>query len=275
VTALLQRLFAIEQSGWEAEMSIAKLDVPASSEMPDYGLPQDAVDISFFIPCYNEELNVLGAVEKLVCVAGKLNLSYEILVFDDCSRDGTVKAVHAYQAAHPLIPIRLFANTVNRGVARNFFEGAFRARGRYYRLVCGDDIEPIESHEQLLRRIGEADIIVPYFTIIKGRPVHRHVISRIYTWLVNRATGYRLRYYNGCPIYRRFDVLRFHVEATGFGYQAEFLTRLIHENRSFVEVPLASIDRAGSGSLNLRDGLSVAHSLFKIALRRMRVYLYD
>jgi len=255
-------------------MSTIRLDT-GSASMADYGLPADALDISFFIPCYNEEPNVIGAIEKLVEVSNKLGLSYEILVFDDCSRDGTAATVQAYQAAHRLAPIRLFVNETNRGVARNFFEGAFRARGRYYRLVCGDDVEPLEAHEQLLRHIGQADIIVPYFTAIKGRPYRRHLISRLYTFLVNCASGYRLRYYNGCPIYRRLDVLRFHIEATGFGYQAEFLTRLIYENRSFIEVPLTSIDREGSGSVNLRNGSSVAHSLLKIALRRLRVYLYE
>lgn len=243
--------------------------------VPKCGLPDDALDISFFIPCYNEEPNVVGAIEKLVRISNELDLSYEILVFDDCSKDRSIEVVKTYQASNPLIPVRLFVNAVNRGVARNFFEGAFRARGRYYRLVCGDDIEPLESHERLLRHLGEADIIVPYFTTIKGRPFHRHVISRLYTWLVNRASGYGLRYFNGCPIYRRFDVIRFHVETTGFGYQAEFLTRLIHEERSLIEVPLESIDREGSGSITLRNGLSVAHSLLKIALRRMRIYLYE
>jgi glycosyltransferase involved in cell wall biosynthesis len=245
-----------------------------ATDILSYALPADAYDISFFVPCYNEERHVIGAIKKLVQVSDKLGLSYEILVFDDCSYDRTVEAIRTYQATNPLIPVRLFVNHVNRGVARNFFEGAFHARGRYYRLVCGDDVEPLDSHEKLLRHLGQADIVVPYFTTIAGRPFYRHVISRIFTWLVNHASGYRLHYYNGCPIYRRFDVLRFHVEATGFGYQAEFLTRLIHEDRSLIEIPLVSIDREGSGSINLRNLLSVAHSLLKIALRRMRIYLY-
>jgi hypothetical protein len=169
--------------------------------------------------------------------------------------------------------VRLFVNPVNRGVARNFVEGAFSGRGHYYRLVCGDDIEPLETHLDLLKRRGEADIIVPYFTTIDRRPLHRHVLSRLYTVLVNLASGRSLRYYNGCPIYRRYDVLRYHVEATGFGYQAEFLTRLLAEGRSYVEVPLSAIDREGSGALTLRNFLSVMHSLLKIALRRLRIYL--
>jgi glycosyltransferase involved in cell wall biosynthesis len=251
------------------------IDVEAVTE-PEvqwpFGTP--GITISFFVPCYNEEKNVVGAIEKLVSVAAQEKLTYEILVFDDCSRDKTVEVVKQYMATHPEQPLRLFINRVNRGVARNFFEGAFRSRGQYYRLVCGDDVEPIASHLKLLRHLGSADIVVPYFTEIRGRKMHRHVISQLFTWLVNRASGYHLRYYNGCPIYRRYDVMRFHLETTGFGYQAEFLTRLLHEGKSYVEIPLVSIDREGSGSLNFRNFVSVGHSLLKIGLRRMRVALF-
>jgi len=238
------------------------------------GILPDVLDISFFVPCYNEEKNVVGAIEKLVRAAEGASLSYEILVFDDCSRDRTAEVVEKYQAVHPGVPVLLFRNSVNRGVSRNFFDGAFCARGKYYRLVCGDDIEPIESHQKMLRQLGKAEIVVPFFTEIGGRKAHRHAISRLYTWLVNLSSGFRLRYYNGCPIYMRYDALRYHVETTGFGYQAEFLTRLLHEGRSYIEVPLVSIDREGSGSLNLRNFISVGHSLMKIALRRLRVRLF-
>ena len=237
-------------------------------------LQQDAVDISFFVPCYNEEANVIGAIEVLIAAAEAERLSYEILVFDDCSTDRTVAIVEDYLRQRPEAPVQLFVNPVNRGVARNFVEGAFQARGKYYRLVCGDNCEPVESHLKLIRHLGEADIIVPYYTKIGGRRLHRHIISYVYTKLVNLCSGYRLRYYNGCPIFWRYDVLRFHVETTGFGYQAEFLTRLLHERKTFVEVPLVSIDRESSGSLNPRNFLSVSSSLLTIALRRFRVYLF-
>ncbi len=244
------------------------------SRLPLRAPARSSVDVSFFVPCYNEERNVGGALAKLRNAAETLGLSYEILVFDDCSRDRTVEVVQQYRAQNPSVPVRLFCNLQNKGVSRNFFEGAFQAEGRYYRLICGDDIEPLEAHVKVLRELGKADIVVPYFTHIEGRPLHRHVISRLFTRFVNVASGYRLHYYNGCPLYRRDDVVRFHVETTGFGYQAELLTRLLHEGRSYVELPLQSIDREGSGSLNLRNFLSVGHSLLKIALRRLRVYLF-
>src|SRR5262245_49093343 len=95
----------------------------AGDVAPISGSFDDTLDVSFFVPCYNEERNILGAIEKLVAISSRLGLSYEILVFDDCSRDGTVDVVKRHQAANPQHPVRLFVNDVNRGVARNFFEG--------------------------------------------------------------------------------------------------------------------------------------------------------
>jgi glycosyltransferase involved in cell wall biosynthesis len=233
------------------------------------------IEISFFIPCYNEAENVVGAIENVFAASKASGRSAEVLVFDDASTDGTSAVVRSWQAAHPEMPVRLFSLTKNRGVARNFVEGAFSGSGTYYRLVCGDNIEPQATHEALLRAMGSADIIVPYFTEIHNRPWRRKVISRVYTLLVNLASGYRLHYYNGCPIYRRDDVMRYHVESTGFGYQAEFLTRLIYENRSFKEVPLVAYDREGSTSINVKNLLSVGHSLFSIAMRRLRIVLFE
>jgi glycosyltransferase involved in cell wall biosynthesis len=231
--------------------------------------------ITFFIPCYNEQEHVVGAIETVIAACVSVGCSYEILVFDDASRDNTSQVVRKWQASHPTEPVELITLEKNAGVARNFVEGAFRGRGEHYRLVCGDNIEPQETHEALLRNLGAADIIIPYFTEIRNRPWRRKVISRAYTLLVNLVSGYRLKYYNGCPIYRRHDVLRYHVESSGFGYQAEFLTRLIYERRSYREIPLIAYDTEGSTSINIKNLLSVGNSLFTIAMRRLRIVLFE
>lgn len=250
----------------------ATIQVGKYRKEPLVELHADSCDITFFIPCFNEEPNVVGAITKLISVSSELELNFEILVFDDGSSDRTVEVVEKFISDNPEVPLQLFANEANRGVAANFFEGAFCGKGRHYRLVCGDNIEPVETHKALLERIGDADIVVPYFTHIEGRPLHRHIISRSFTALANLTSGQKLHYYNGCPIYRRWDVLRFHIETTGMGYQAEFLTRLLNERRSYVEVSVESMDREGSSSLTMRNFVSVGHSLLKMSLRRLHVY---
>lgn len=252
--------------------------MPLSATIPDKNSDAAAAgapDITFFIPCYNEAEHVVGAIENVFAASKATGRSAEVLVFNDASKDGTSAVVQSWLAAHPGAPVQLFSLSKNRGVARNFVEGAFSGSGTYYRLVCGDNIEPPATHEALLRAMGDADIIIPYFTEIHNRTWRRKVISRIYTRLVNLASGYRLHYYNGCPIYRRDDVMRYHVESTGFGYQAEFLTRLIYEGRSFKEVPLVAYDREGSTSISVKNLLSVGHSLLTIAMRRLRIVLFE
>ena len=70
-------------------------------------------------------------------------------------------------------------------------------------------------------------------------------------------SGYHLAYYNGNPLYLRSHVMRFHVECSGFGYQAEFLTRLISEGATFKEIPLIAYDRERSAALSVKNLLSV------------------
>jgi hypothetical protein len=60
-----------------------------------------------------------------------------------------------------------------------------------------------------------------------------------------------------------------------FGYQAEFLTRLISEGATLKQIPLVSYDREGSTAINIKNLLSVTHSLLTIALRRLRIVLFD
>jgi glycosyltransferase involved in cell wall biosynthesis len=236
---------------------------------------QDAVEVTFLVPCLNEEENVVGTIETIVSAVSRVGCSYEIFVFDDGSRDNTAGVVATFQAANPRLPVRLFRNKVNRGLSYNFVEAAFQGRGRYYRAVPGDNVEPAEVIEQIVCARGTADIIVPHFVEIRNRPLWRTIISRLYTCLVNLASGYRLSYYNGNPLYLRTHVMRFHVECSGFGYQAEFLTRLISEGATYREIALVAYDRKGSAAISLKNLLSVAHSLMTITLRRMRIVLFE
>jgi hypothetical protein len=87
-------------------------------------------------------------------------------------------------------------------------EGAFQGRGRYYRTVPGDNVELAECLEKIIRARGTADIIVPHFVDVRNRPLHRKRLSALYTHIVNLASGYRLGYYNGNPLYLRAHALR-------------------------------------------------------------------
>jgi dolichol-phosphate mannosyltransferase len=108
-----------------------------------------------------------------------------------------------------------------------------------------------------------------------GRHPARLALSGLFTRLVNLLSGNHIRYYNGAPLFRTWDVLRWHVEASGFGFQAEFVTRLLEMGWTYKEVGVSAQDRqAGkSRALSLRNWLSAGYSLFKIFARTTRTKL--
>jgi hypothetical protein len=235
---------------------------------------QNLLDITLVVPCLNEQHHIGPTLDTITAAMRELPYSYEVLVVDDGSTDETSKIVENYLQAHPELPIRLISNAKNRGLATSYVDAAFLGRGAYYRQVCGDNAEPKEALIESLRRLGEADMIIPYHEHVTGKPALRRWLSRVYTTMVNLLSGYKIRYYNGMAIHLRRNVMRWGSYSFGFGFQAELITRLLDEGTTYIEVPMKeAIHREktkGSSALNWRNFVSVAHTLSEVLIRRVR-----
>ena len=231
------------------------------------------LDITLVIPCLNEEERIRGTLDESVSAMQELGYSYELLVIDDGSTDGTSRVVKEYCAAHPELPIRLVVHPKNRGLTRTYVDGAFLGRGKYYRQVCGDNVEPKDTLVASCRDLGKADMIIPYREHTPGKSAFRVWLSSLFTFLVNRLSGYKIRYYNGQATHLRYNVMRWGPYSFGFGYQAELITRLLDEGATYIEVAVGGTHAEKSGrnsALNLKNYLSVAHTLLEIWIRRVR-----
>ena len=241
------------------------------SSKTELAVATDAVDITFFVSCFNEAENVGKALDAIQEAMAAHSASYEILVVDDGSTDRTHYVVQAYHAAHPHLPIRLHRHLSNRGLGFSYFEGASLAKGRYYMLVAGDGDLPSETILNIVKRMGEADIINPYFADQRARPFIRRIFSRTFTKLVSLLGGHSLHYYNGPVLHRRINILEAKSRPNGFGYQAELLCALLREGRSVIEIPFApSYRHHQTDAFHLSNITSVLRSLFRIFLSRLR-----
>ena len=237
---------------------------------------QRVCDITLFIACYNEESEIIGTFNTLLSALRQLPITYDIVVVDDASRDRSVELIQGFMSSHPEEPIKLVINDVNAGLGNNYAEAAFHGGGEYYRMVCGDNVEPAEVFLEVLKHLGEADIILCYHSFRKFRGWHRRVISTAFTSLVNLLGGHRIKYYNGLPVCRRYDVMRWHSNAHGFGFQADLITRLLDLGANYIEIPIVPRKRAGGSSkaLTLPNVCSVTHTLLDIAIRRVARIIY-
>lgn len=237
---------------------------------------QNELDVTFFVPCLNEENNIVPTLETILAAVKQVGVSYEILVVDDHSKDSTVQKVETFSKSHADIGLRLIKNRRTMGLGYNYINGAFEGRGRYYMLINGDNAEPVASIVTILQQLGKADMIIPYFGNQEARGRLRRTISGTFTAVVNLFAGHRIRYYNGPVLHRRYNVMRWHPDTEGFAYQAECITRLLEQGVSYLEVQVPNVDRHSgiTKAFSLKNCLSVTHSLLQIFLRRLRRVMF-
>ena len=76
---------------------------------------QAALDLSILIPVFNEEESLRPLYENLTRVLGTLKESYEILIVDDGSTDGSLQVMRDWRVP---IPGSAFSNSFETSVKR-------------------------------------------------------------------------------------------------------------------------------------------------------------
>ena len=126
-------------------------------------LPErEAKDITVYVACYNEEDNIIHTLNMLLESFAEAPCSWEGIVIDDASSDRSVEFVEQFISDHPELSIFLVINDENKGLGYNYVDAAFLGRGRYYRLICGDNVEAKDNMVRLLKSMGKADMLITY-----------------------------------------------------------------------------------------------------------------
>jgi len=234
------------------------------------------LDLTIFVSCYNEESYIIRTLDTLRAALAELRFSFEIIVIDDCSKDRSADLVESYIRENPTERLLLRRNKVNIGWAQNYVDGAFIGKGKYYRIICGDASEPRDTMIKVFQEIGSADIIIPYYVTNEGRSWQRGFLSSAYVSLVNLISGFHLNYYNGLPVHLRYNVMRWHSNTRGFGFQADILCLLLEQGFTFKEVPVFAVEQKGgrSTALTFKNVLSIGHTLVDIGIRRIANLVY-
>jgi glycosyltransferase involved in cell wall biosynthesis len=228
------------------------------------------VDITFFVACYNERDGIAGTLDTIKDAMLKQQKSYEVIIIDDASKDNSVALIKDWLSRNSHLPFTLIINEKNQGLARNYRTAARLGTGAYYRLVCGDNVEPGENFAIFSRMLGKAEVILPYFTVFVGKPFLRVCISKVYTHIVNLLSGYRIKYYNSILVKREL-VAVWESDNTGFGFLADLVTSLLDQGRTYTQVPATSLERTGGSStaLTVHNFRTIAKMFRRILLRRL------
>src|SRR4030042_107917 len=227
------------------------------------------LDLTIFVCCYNEHDLIEKTLKTVRSVLSLFKYTYEVLIYDDCSTDDSVKIIKNFIAKNKLEKqFKLRANEVNRGIGINYFSAAKEGLGEYLLIVHGDNAIPDEELKKTLNLLGKADIIVPYYEtrLIKikynydHRDFTRRLLSIIFTNLVRFISGYKLRYFNGLVLHKRENVVNNYVETYGLGFQAELLCKILKDPHiTYLEVRQHNyaFTKIGTTAFKLKNVISV------------------
>jgi glycosyltransferase involved in cell wall biosynthesis len=189
--------------------------------------------LSIIIPAYNEEKTIERIVEAVLEVNLIGNISKEIIIVNDCSKDKTESAIFEIIEKYKSSDIKYYKHSINKGKGAALHTGISKATGDYL-IVQDADLE-YDPHEfnDLLNPIlrGMADVV--YGSRFKGSNPHRilfywHTIgNRFLTGLSNMLTNLNLSDMETC--YKMFNtkmIQSLNLKEKRFGFEPEVTAKI-------------------------------------------------
>jgi len=236
------------------------------------------VRVSVVVPAYNEEGTVAALLDRVVAAPYPAEVSeVELVVVDDCSRDGTAAAVEAYAipagAPRPTT-LELARHSVNRGKAAALRTGFGRATGDVVIVQDADlEYDPTDYPALLAPIIaGRAEVV--YGSRFLSGP-HRvlffwHSIgNRFLTMLSNMLTDLNLSDMETCyKVFTRDVKNRLVLKADRFGFEPEFTARVARLGVRIYEVPISYHGRtyAEGKKIGWKDGFEAIWCILRYNL---------
>ncbi len=230
--------------------------------------------VSIVIPCYNEK----DTIEKIVeAVCNAPLKSREIIVVDDCSKDGTQTLLRERLSS---VVDRIIYHPVNQGKGAALRSGFAAATGDFI-LVQDADLEySPEDYPLLLEPLmsGKADVVLGS-RFMGGRP-HRvlffwHMVgNKFLTLLSNMLTNINLTdVETGYKAFRAPLIKSIRIEEDGFGVEPEIIAKLARTRCRIYEVGISYSGRtyAEGKKINWKDGFRAIYVIFKYNLERRQV----
>lgn len=226
--------------------------------------------ISFVLPALNEELLIEKTVNVAIRAAKDLDLDYEIIIIDDGSTDATYQI--ATSISLKLSNIIVKKHPTNLGLGGAYKSGISLANNDWLILLPADDAWPLNDLKEILLKIGEADIVIPYIKTAGDKSRFRKILSKTYTNLINILFGLNVPYYNGIVIHKTNLLKKIQISSNDFSYQTEVLIKLLTNGASFVSVGANTNIRNGGKSKALKFS-NIVNVIFSIILIYYKVKL--
>ena len=229
--------------------------------------------LSVIIPAYNEQATIFNILQRVSAVKLVQGIEKEMVVVNDCSKDGTEAELMRFRSEFPGIEINYQKHEVNRGKGAALRTGIQSATGDFIIVQDADlEYDPREFNI-LLQPIldGFADVVYGS-RFVGGRP-HRvlffmHTIgNRLLTFSSNLLTNINLSDMETCYKLFKSDVIKsIKLKENRFGFEPEVTAKISRiKNIRIYEVGISYYGRtyAEGKKISWKDGFRAFYCIAK------------
>ena len=141
--------------------------------------------LSIFFPCYNDKGTIAMLVVKAKDTAEKLTDSYEVIVIDDGSTDGSREALRELQEKTAYL--RLIFHEKNQGYGAVLQDGFKAANKELVFYTDGDGQYDVKELPLLWEKMHDDVDVVNGYKLKRHDPWHRVLIGKLYQRVMNFA----------------------------------------------------------------------------------------
>lgn len=228
------------------------------------------IDISVIIPAYNEEYLIKNTINDIARYLSDKNYSFEIIVINDGSKDGTYEILK--KISEKLECLKIINHKVNEGKGKSVKDGVILSKGENILFTDADLSAPMTNLDYMLEEIRKGyDIVIASREVegalIKKRPLHRKIMGRIFNIIISilgfngiRDTQCGFKLFKSQVAKDIFSKSRIN----GYAFDVEILHIAEMKGYKIKEYPVLWIDRLDSRMKIIRDAIKMLKEVVKI-----------
>lgn len=234
---------------------------------------KSSLKLSVIIPAYNEQATIYNILARVSSVELIQGIEKELVVVNDCSKDGTEAELFRFRAENPGISINYQKHEVNRGKGAALRTGIQSATGDFIIVQDADlEYDPREFNILLPPILdGFADVV--YGSRFAGGKPHRvlfffHTLgNRMLTFLSNLLTNINISDMETCYKLFKSDVIKsIKLKENRFGFEPEVTAKISRiPNIRIYEAGISYYGRtyAEGKKISWKDGFRAIYCIIK------------
>ena len=232
--------------------------------------PPENMTLSILIPVYNEQAFLARIVERVLAAPVPENMSKELIIVNDASKDRTSEILRELCAAHS--EIRAFEQPFNQGKGAAI-RRAIREMSGQYAIIQDADLEYDPNDymavlQPLVTGLADAVYGSRFATREMRRIVHyHHKLGNLFlTHLSNWHTGLDLTDMETCYKAFRSELIKsIPLRSNRFGIEPEITAKLAKRGAVIYEVPISYHGRRyeEGKKIGWKDGVSAIWTILK------------